>query len=268
MAIITISRGSYSRGNQVAGLVAERLGYEAIAREVLLEASEQFNIPEIYLVRAIRNSPSILERFRHGKERYIAYIRAALLRHLRRDNVVYHGLAGHFFVQDVSHVLKVRILASLEARIERVMERDDLPPKRALQVLRADDEERRRWAQHLYGIDPLDSSLYDLTIHIDKLTVDDAVELICRAVGLEQFQTTPASARRLEELTAEAAVRAALLGLRGVRDVRADGGSVEVVVEATLAESDAVRSEIDNLLRGVPEAQRVRVTTDLLPSLD
>jgi hypothetical protein len=78
MAIITITRGSYSRGKEVAEKLAQELGYECISREILLEASEEFNIPEIKLVRAIHDAPSILERFTQGKERYVAYIRAAL----------------------------------------------------------------------------------------------------------------------------------------------------------------------------------------------
>ena len=47
MAIVAISRGSYSRGKEVAERVAERLGYQCISREVIIEASREFNIPEI-----------------------------------------------------------------------------------------------------------------------------------------------------------------------------------------------------------------------------
>ena len=96
MPIITISRGSYSKGKEVAEKVSQKLGYECISRDVLLEASEEFNVPEIKLIRAIHNSPSILNSFTHGREKYIVYIQAALLRHLSKDNIVYHGLAGHF----------------------------------------------------------------------------------------------------------------------------------------------------------------------------
>jgi hypothetical protein len=46
MSIVTISRGSYSRGKEVAEKVAQKLGYECISRDILLETSEQFNIPE------------------------------------------------------------------------------------------------------------------------------------------------------------------------------------------------------------------------------
>ncbi|MEW5817404.1 MAG: cytidylate kinase family protein, partial [Spirochaetota bacterium] len=103
MSIITISRGSYSRGETVATKVAAKLGYECIGRDVLLEASKEFNIPGVKLVRAIHDAPSILDRFTYGKEKYIAYIQAALLKHLQKDKVVYHGLAGHFFIRNISH---------------------------------------------------------------------------------------------------------------------------------------------------------------------
>jgi hypothetical protein len=97
MAVITISRGSYSRGKEIAEKVAERLNYDCISRDILIEASEHFNTPEIKLIRAIHDAPSILDRFSQGKERYIAYVREALLEYAENDNVVYHGLAGHFF---------------------------------------------------------------------------------------------------------------------------------------------------------------------------
>ena len=84
--------------------------------EVLLEASEQFRIPEIKLIRAIQDAPSMFDRFTYGKERYIAYIRFALLKCVQKDNVVYHGLAGYFFLQEIPHVLKVRVIADLEDR--------------------------------------------------------------------------------------------------------------------------------------------------------
>ena len=96
MSIVIISRGAYSQGKEVAEKLAARLGYVCISREIILEASKHFNIPEIKLARAIHDAPSILDRFTYGKERYIAYIREALLHHFQKDNVVYHGLAGHF----------------------------------------------------------------------------------------------------------------------------------------------------------------------------
>ena len=178
MPIVTISRGSYSRGREVAEKLAKKLQYDCVSREILLEASEEFNIPEISLVRAIHDSPSVLERIRHGRERYISFYQYALLKYVQKDNVVYHGLAGQFFLRHISHVVKVRILASPEDRLNEVMQRDGVGQREAEHILRKDDEERRRWGMKLYGIDTWDSRLYDMVLLIDQLTVDDAVELI------------------------------------------------------------------------------------------
>ena len=81
MSLITISRGSYTRGKEVAEKVARKLGYECIARETVVEASREFNIPEIKLIKAMHDAPSILERFSYGKEKFIAYYQLAFLEH-------------------------------------------------------------------------------------------------------------------------------------------------------------------------------------------
>src|SRR4030042_3904870 len=117
MSIITISRGSYSKGKEVAEKIAQKLGYECIARDTIIESSKEFNIPEIKLIRAIHDAPSILERFNCSKEKYLAYLHVNMLEHFPKDNVVYHGLAGHFFIKNISHVLKVRIIADMEDRV-------------------------------------------------------------------------------------------------------------------------------------------------------
>ena len=145
MSIITISRGSYSRGKEVAEKLAIKLGYECISRDILLGVSEEFNIPEIKLVRAIHDAPSVLERFTHGKERYVSYIRKALLQHTQKDNVVYHGLAGHFFLQNIPHVFKIRIIADMEERVKEEIKRENISAEKALYILKKDDDERRKW---------------------------------------------------------------------------------------------------------------------------
>ncbi len=200
MAIITISRGSYYRGREVAEKLAAKLGYECISREIILEASQEFNIPEIKLVRAIQDAPTILQRFIHEKEKYVAYVRAALLKHVQKDNVVYHGLFGNFFLQDIPHILKVRIVGDLEARVADEVEREGIAADKAREIIMRDDEERRKWALHLYGADTWDATFYDMVIHLKLITVDDAVSLILHVLQFPGFQTTPESQQAIDNL--------------------------------------------------------------------
>jgi cytidylate kinase len=248
MSIVTISRGSFSYGKQVAEKLAEKLGYECISREIVLEASKHFNIPEIKLVRAIHDAPSVLHRFTYGKERYVAYVREALLHRFQKDNVVYHGLAGHFFVPGISHVLKVRILADFEDRVAEEMRREGISADEARRLLKKDDAERRRWSSHLYGIDTWDPSLYDLVIHIGSITTDEAADIICEALKLPGFQTTPESQKAMDTLFLAAQVQAALVEEIPSAKVEVAGGEIVVSFGGYRADEKKMIAKVDHVI--------------------
>jgi cytidylate kinase len=244
MAVITISRGSYSHGKEVAEKVATKLGYKCISRDLLLEVSKEYDIPEIKLVHAIHDAPGILDRLNHKKDKYIAFIKSALLNHLKEDNIVYHGLAGHFFVKYVPHALKVRVLTDMEDRVRLEMERKGIDANEARRVLAKDDEERRKWSQDLYGIDTADPGLYDLVIHIKQLTVNDAVDMISDCVSKEQFKTTPESQRMIEDLALSAALSKALIGVGPDIEVCVDNNVAFIETKAPIAAEERLIKEI------------------------
>ena len=266
MAIITISRGSYSKGKEIAEKVAQQLGYECIARRVLLEASEEFNVPEVMLVRAIHDAPSFFKYVSHRKERYIAFIQAEILKHFKKDNVVYHGLAGHFFVKGISHVLKVRIIADLEDRVRLEMERESISRKEASQILQKDDEERIKWSKSLYGIDTRDSSLYDLVIHIQKFSVKNAVDMICQAASLEQFRTTTESQQSIDDLALAAQMKAALVDVKRDLQVSAKNGMVFVKGEAPRGKEQILAQEIQEISKTIAGVKETKIDIRGLPS--
>jgi cytidylate kinase len=233
MSIITINRGSYSRGKEVAEKLAARLGYACLSRDILLEASKEFNIPEIKLVRALHDAPSVLERFRHGKERYISYLQSALLQHAKDDNLVYHGLAGQFFLADIPHAFKVRIIADIEDRVAEEMRRENISADEALYILQKDDDERRKWGMRVYGTDIWDSRLYDMVIHIKTLTVEDVVDILFDTVQKPIFQTTAQSRQQVDNLALASKVKAVLAQTYPQTQVTADRGSLQIMAPGT-----------------------------------
>jgi cytidylate kinase len=247
MSIVTISRGSYSHGKEVAQKLAQRLGYECLSREVILRASEHFNVPEIKLARAIHDAPSIFDRLTYGTERYLTYIREALLHHLVKDNVVYHGLAGHFFVYGVSHVLKVRILADIEDRVAEEMKRQGISAAEALAFIQKDDEERHRWSSRVYGMDTWDPQLYDLVIHLKSMGVDEAVSLIECTLKRPSFQTTPESQKAMENLFRAAQVQAALMDEIPSAKVEVEDGELVVSIGGAYGREKKLIAQVEQI---------------------
>jgi cytidylate kinase len=259
MAIITISRGSNSHGQEIARLVAERLEYDCVARKVLLEASEEFNIPEFKLERELHDAPGLFDRFSRRKERYISYVKTALLDHVQKDNVVYHGLAGHVFLKGVSHVLKVRIIANLEERIQEEMLHEEISYSAARQRLVKDDEERRKWSQFLYGIDSQDPENYDLCIHINQLTIEEAVQLIVKTARLPRFQATAESQMHLDAALLQSRIESRLLGTYDVVDLDTRNGEVFVQVDAPFIMHEKLSEEVSDQLRDIKPAGSIHV---------
>ncbi len=259
MPIITISRGSYSFGKRIAETVAQKLGYACIARETLIEASEEFNIPGVKLLYTFQDAPSIFDRISSSKQKYIAYIQSAILKRLQKDNVVYHGFAGHFFVKDIPHAIKVRVVADLADRAKNLAEENDITEQDAISAIEKLDEQRSKWSRLLYGIDISDPIFYNLVLNIRKISVDDAVDLLMHAASLEIFQATAESQAAMDDLVLAAEVKAALIEVKFDIDVSAQNGAVYVNTSALRSKRDELQKQIQAAVSGISGIKELRI---------
>ena len=259
MGVITISRGSYSKGKEIAEKLAQKLEYDCISREILLEASDQFNVKEAKLIRALHDAPSFLDRFKHGKEKFTAFIHEVFLGYIQKDNVIYHGLAGHYFARGIPNVLKVRINSAIEERIKEEMRRENISEEEARYLLIKDDEERRKWGMYLYGIDTKDAELYDIVININNITVNDAVEILFNIANRPCFQTTPEFRVISIDKFLAAKAYSAIVDKFPDAIVKSKDAVVYVSVESDLSQEKKISDQINVLLENIPEIKEVMV---------
>ena len=257
MPIITISRGSFSGGKMLAEGLAERLCYRCIDREEIIHKAAEWGVSQDDLRAAIEKPPSFLGQSQHTKYLYLAFIQAALTEEVRGGDAVYHGLAGHLLLGTGPHVLRTRIIAPMDFRIERVGERLGYGRKQAAAYIEKMDEDRRKWTQFLYGVDWRDASLYDLVLNLDQMSLEEACDVICAVARLNCFAATAATRQALEELARASRVKANLAMDPATADhqfvVSAAGGSVSVkgdIVNPALAKKIA---EIARQAPGVTE---------------
>ncbi|MDA3917689.1 MAG: cytidylate kinase-like family protein [Deltaproteobacteria bacterium] len=210
MALITISRGSFSMGKAVAEKVAAKLKYSILSRDLLFKAGDRFHVPQKTLEKAIHDAPGIFERYSHTKKIFIAYIRATLIDMVAGGNIVYYGLAGHLLLGRLPCVLKVRIIANLEDRVAGRMA-GGLSEQKARTMILADADQRRKWTKKIYNADPNDATLYDIVICIDKFSVDDAVDFICQSASRKAFEPTNDCIKQYRDLSLACNAKALLV---------------------------------------------------------
>jgi len=251
MPIITISRGSYYHGRSVAEKLAKRLGYRCISRDQVIEDLEEFHLPEVKLVRGLHDTFSVLDRFPQGKTRITTAIRSAILQQFLDSNIVYHGLGGHYYVKNISHVLRVRIITDLKSRIEDEMARQNISEEKARFILEKDDEERSKWRMLLYGTDVVDSENYNMVIKIGHLDEDGAVDLIAKAASLPSFQETPESRKILADYALAALVNRTLFDFPHA-SVSAKDGKVAISLKAPEDQQAIINSRIGEMIAHLP----------------
>jgi cytidylate kinase len=260
MAIVAVSRGSYTGGIAVAEGLARELGHPCIRREVVLDAARDSGVDEKELRSTLEEPPRFWEKTPGRIPAHLNLVRAALLRRAQAGGLVYHGYAGHLLLGGISHVLRVRIIAGTEVRVAALMKDFDMNHKQAEAHLRKLDVQLAKWTRFLYGVEWQDPTLYDVVLNVDDISVDSAVKTLVQMTGLPDFQPTDESRKAFDDLCLSSFVWEALTkddstGTANIR-VGADAGTVFITgvaantrivsaIEDVAGQVDGVR-EVDN----------------------
>ncbi len=210
MTIVAISRELGSGGTAMAAAIAKALNFEYVDREIVLQAAQVHGVPEEKIADVDERRLSLWERFDEEKRRYLIFIEAAYYSFAEKGNVVTAGRGGPFFLRDVSHALKVRIMAPFEVRVRRVMEQEKVDQRTATARVRNYDRELSARIDYLFGLDWTLPEHYDLVINTGADVWQFYTDLLVWAARHPQYQPTPESRQRIRDLSLAAQVRAAI----------------------------------------------------------
>jgi CheY-like chemotaxis protein/cytidylate kinase len=258
VAVITIFSGSFCGAEEIAEGVAGRLGYERIGDGLLDMAANRFGVARHRLERTMEGSAPLLGKLTHEREKNLAFLRAAMADLVGRDNVVYHGFAGHLVPGEITHVLRVCVIANLDYRVAQAVKQTGQSEKQAVKTIHADDGRRLRWTRDVRGRDPYDESMYDLLLAMQSTTVEAAVERICAIAQGDQLRTTSASRREVEDFALAADVEVALAPLGYTVEVTCAQGAATIALNRYVARLDAAKRQLESAAEQVPGVRRAR----------
>ncbi len=270
MAIIAISRGTFAGARKLAEAVANKFDVPCVSREkVVARAATKHGVSKGLLAESVEQPPSMFERFTKDRDTYLMLLRATLCEQASEGSFVYHGHHAQHLLSDVPCVLRVRIVAPMEYRVAAVMDDQGLGERQARQHITRVTKQRARWSNFLYGVKWDDPSLYDLTLNLERLSVDEACEVVCNVASLPHFQLTDKVLSQVKDAALGSRVRAALAQAGELH-----GQDLEVGVEAGVITLDGrrrheeERDSVGELVRSVPGvvrcSNRVRVPSDWL----
>jgi CMP/dCMP kinase len=205
--LLTISREYGAGGRELGVLLGQRLGWPVLDNELISKLAARLSCDEGEVVAMDEHAPSFLERLAavatvtapesriHSRpwstdpDCVAAAAREVLLEAAQNLPLIVVGHGGNCLFRGRSDVLRVRVTAPVDLRVQRVAHRSNFTPARAAAEIRRRDSDRQNYLQRYYRSDTNDPCSYDLQINTGTISLDSAVDLmLCLIQSSERQQ--------------------------------------------------------------------------------
>lgn len=190
----TISRQAGSGGLIVAKLLADRLSagsskpgvaWTVFDKNLMEFAMDDMRLPSRLSTALPENKVSsvadaIEELFGLHPSSWtmVQKVSETILHLAMLGGVILLGRGSAVVTANLEHVFHVRVVGSLERRVDRIMKAFELSRRAALHLIERDDKGRARYLKKNFGAEVDDPLLYDLTINTDRIDLPAAAGLI------------------------------------------------------------------------------------------
>ncbi len=232
MSVITIFSGLFCSEEILVEKLRATTDYKIYNDQDLVAlASQETGMPESKLVRAFSAKTSVFNNFTHEKERAIAGLKLAMAELLSKNKILIQGFTGHLIPKDISHVLRVCLIADMSFREAHGVATTNITAHEAHKKIRKQDEVSAAWVQTLLGKgDPWGSKLYDIVVPMNRMSVDAAADLIKENLGKDVLRVSEASQRAVADFLLAARVEVALGKEGHCVGVSAQDGNVVITI--------------------------------------
>lgn len=213
MAVISIFSGIYCQEEAVVRELVGSTGYGLVMdKDIISEASRMSGISTNKIERTFSSKTSVFNRFTHEREHSIAHLRLALAKRLYDDNLIIEGFITHLIPREVTHVLRLCMIADLKFRISVAAREQGLAETEAGKVIKKMDGDRAAWVHILFNVnDPWDASLYDIVIPTHNMDEEEIMRLIRENMNKEVLNRTNRTRKAVDDFFLSAQVEVALV---------------------------------------------------------
>ena len=206
--VITVSAPLGAGGDQVAQRLAEQLNLPFVDRAIPAAVAEQLSVPvalaqarderrESRALRLLVSAANTEPLFGlevpaidfDDEDQFRLATEAQLWKLAATSGGVILGRVGAVILAGHPRAIHVRVAASRATRCHRVHEYGGLDESAALRLIDRTDRARAGYAHHLYGADLSDPGLYDLIVATDKLSIDDAAQVVTAFLAVSRLQS-------------------------------------------------------------------------------
>jgi len=272
MPLIAMTREMGSLGKDVAAGIAARTNRKVVYHEIIEPIANKMRLRKSHVQRLLDGTAGLWERLTTDKTSLSIFTADETFRFLRDGSTgVIRGWGAVHLLKDIPHVIRVRVCAPLETRIQRMMQRLATDNREAVEKeIEMSEEAHTAITRRHFGVNWRDPENYDLVLSTERLSVEECVDEVECMMKKRRFQETPESVRMVENMSIEWAVRSSLrrdgrtAGLN--IGVDCDGGRVALSGMVDTQREAAAAAEVAAATEGVRDVDNRLKPADMVSS--
>ena len=196
MSVITISKEAGTESEKVASLLAKKLGWGYIGKQLVAEIARELHISQSDVEAFRKDSQSRLLRFvdkytcsivqkvvdrEYGcldDKNYFDTTKKLVEKAYEAGDAIILGWGGQCILHDIPDALHVRLVKGTEGKIKTLMDRHNFNRHEAESFMEREEGDSKSYIKHYFKEDWNDAHFYDLILDMGKVSIEDAVETI------------------------------------------------------------------------------------------
>ena len=259
---LAVFSGPYCGGNELAVALQKATGLRPVSEGDLTSAAVHLSgLNAIEIESAFSPKNSLFGKFTHEKGRALAWLRLALAEMLVKESrLLLTGPLGLLIPLEITHFLRVCLVAEISQRIWRAMGAEGLGEREARKRIAAADVAMGRWTARLFGQeDPWNGALYDLLIPLGRPDVQRTVVLIGKQLARKAVQPSAESWQAVADFHLAARVGVVLARAGHDGEVKAASGVITVSIGRKVLMFKHLKEEMQAMLGSLPGISSVEV---------
>jgi len=185
---VSVSREVGSGGNELAAILARRLGYSLYDREIVDYIAERANVRAAAVkslgetwYNATHNWISgVIDRRFLGCDEYVRHLIEVVGAIASHGPAVFVG-RGVAFILPSRRGLRVRVVAPFEQRVSYAVDRWNMSDSEARKLILTSDASQHGFIKAYYKADTCDPLIHDVTLNMDQVSLEVAAD-VCVAM--------------------------------------------------------------------------------------
>ena len=201
--IITINREFGSGGREIAKKVSEILNVKIYDKAFLATIREEFNLTEeeaekikskktnwwsefCRFYKQFDAAASLSESHAEVTSKQLYHAEAKALRDLaEQESCIIVGRSGFHVFKDTPNAIKIFLIADMEHRVQRIMEKYKINEDEARKLIDDTDKARENYTKTFAETSRYDARNYDFVINVSHFTTDQVAHFLAHNIQLK-----------------------------------------------------------------------------------